>query len=197
MANASVVSVAPAAEPVTLAEAKLWLRIDKSDEDSLVLELVKSARREVERFCGRQLINSTRIWRLDHFPSSGVIRLDRPPLSSVSSITYVDTAGATQTWATDQYDVDTDSEPGRITLAYNQSLPSDVRGGAANIVTITYVVGYGAAAENVPESLKVAMKVLLAHWYENREATVVGTISTEIKLGLDRLLWSHRIMEAA
>ena len=96
MANASIESVAPAFEPVTLAEAKLWLRIDHSDEDSLVLELVKSARREVERFCGRQLINSTRIWRLDRFPSSGVIRLDRPPLSSVSSITYVDTAGASQ-----------------------------------------------------------------------------------------------------
>ncbi len=195
MANASVESVAPAVEPVTLAEAKLWLRIDHSDENSLVLELVKSARREVERFCGRQLINSTRIWRLDQFPSNGVIRLDRPPLSSVSSITYVDTAGATQTWATDQWDQDTDSEPGRITLAYNQSLPSDVRGGASNIVTITYVVGYGAAGENVPESFKVAIKSLVADAYEHRES------QSEIRLtenaAVMRLLWSERIMEAA
>ncbi len=195
MANASIESVAPAVEPVTLAEAKLWLRIDHSTEDALILELVASARREVERFCGRQLINSTRIWRLDHFPSDGVIRLDRPPLVSVSSITYVDTAGATQTWATDQYDVDTDSEPGRITLAFNQSLPSDVRGGAANVVTITYVVGYGAARENVPETYKVAIKSLVADGYEHRES------QTEIRLednaAVMRLLWSERIMEAA
>ena len=195
MANASIESVAPTVEPVTMAEAKLWLRIDHSTEDALILEMLKAARREVERFCGRQLINATRTWRLDRFPSDGVIRLDRPPLSSVTSITYVDTAGATQTWATDQYDVDTDSEPGRITLAYNQSLPSDVRGGAANVVTITYKVGYGAAGENVPATFKVAIKSLVADAYVHRER------QSEIRLqdneAVMRLLWSERIMEAA
>ena len=178
-----------------MAEAKLWLRIDHSTEDALILEMLKASRREVERFCGRQLINSTRIWRLDRFPSDGVIRLDRPPLSSVTSITYVDTAGATQTWATDQYDVDTDSEPGRITLAYNQSLPSDVRGGAANVVTITYVVGYGAAGENVPETFKVAIKSLVAGTYEHRG--IHSEIRLEDNESVMRTLWSERIMEAA
>ena len=195
MANASIESVAPTVEPVTLAEAKLWLRIDHSAEDSLIRELVKAARREVELFCGRQLINSTRIWRLDRFPSDGVIRLDRPPLSSVSSITYVDTAGATQTWATDQWDQDTDSEPGRITLAYNQSLPSDVRGGAANVVTITYVAGYGAAGENVPEPLKIAIKEFSADLYEHRESQ--SEVRLENNASVMRILWAYRIMEAA
>lgn len=183
-----------ATEPVTLAEARLHTKQDSdiTADDALITALIKAARETVENITGRALITQT--WRLtlDEFPGDGVIWVPRPNLIAVSSITYKDVDGNTQTLASNQYVADVDSLPGRIHRAYNVSWPN-VRGDA-NCITITFTAGYGAAAA-VPESYKAAIKLLVGNWYENREQSVAGGLS-EIPMGVQALLGGYRVVEA-
>ena len=185
-------TVAPAEEPVTTAEAKLHLRVDHGDEDAYIDTLVATARQQIEAITRRALVNTTFELKLDAFPTE--IRPPRSPLSSVSSITYVDTDGATQTLSVSVYSVDTDTEPGRISLAFEQSWP-DIRE-QNNAVVITFVAGYGSAATDVPAALRETVKLLLAHYYEFRQPVISGTIATKIPLHIESLIWIHRVLEA-
>jgi uncharacterized phiE125 gp8 family phage protein len=177
---------APTIEPVTLAEAKLHLRVDHGDEDALIESLVTSARTHVEHVTSRAFINQT--WRLslDAFPAE--IRLPRPPLSSVTSLQYLDGNGTLQTLSASSYTVDSDAEPGRVVEAYATTWPSvrnDIRA-----VRVTYVAGYGATAATVPQPIKQAILLLVGHWYANREA--VGTVGSDIAFAVDALLAPFR-----
>ncbi len=184
---------APAAEPVTLAEAKLHLRQeDSTADDTLITALIVAARENVEQFTRRALIEQTwKLW-LDEFPSSGVIYLPKSPLRSVVAVTYVDGAGAVQTLATTEYAIDTAATPGRIYLAYDKSWPSTRA--IQDAVRVEFKGGYGTAATAVPEGIKAAMKLIIGDLYENRERTVVGTIANELP-AVDALLWPHRVVE--
>lgn len=168
-----VQTVAPASEPVTLAEAKAWLRLEIPDDDDLVAALITAAREYAETVTGRALVSQT--WRLtlDAFPADGGgIILPLPPLQSVSSVVYVDGNGDSQTLATTEYAVDTQRQPGWIVPAYGKIWP--VTRGQANAVQITFVAGYGTASA-VPVAIKTAIKLLLANWYENREMVGQGS----------------------
>ena len=188
------ISVEPSEEPVTKAEAKDHLRVDITDDDTYIDALVKSARIWAEDFTRRSFVTQTWILKADAFPIGNVIYLPSPPLSSITSIKYIDTAGTTQTWASSKYDVDTDSEPGRIVPAFGEVWPTTRL--VIDAVTITFDTGYGAAS-SVPEDIKHAIKFLVGHWYENREEVVVGTIAKQIPQAAKSLLWNKRILEAA
>lgn len=162
-------TVAPTTEPLTTAEAKLHLNIPASDtsHDDYVDDLILQAREQVEHDTARCFLNQT--WTqvsscFDDYDGSG-IKLARRPVVSVSSITYVDNAGATQTLATSVYAVDIPRQ--RIVLKYDQSWPS-VRGDYDS-VTITFVAGYGSTAIHTPQLAKQCMLLLIGHWFENRD----------------------------
>lgn len=193
----------PAQEPITLAQFKEHARISRDDEDATIKGYIAAARLYAETRQRRQLITAT--WRLtlDGFPCAGVtypygcytygtepdqfaIKVPRPPLQSVTSITYVDTDGVTQTLDDDLYRVDAESEPGRITPAYNQSWPYTRP--QTNAVTVTFVAGYGATPATVPATTRQAIEMLAAHFYENREAILTGTIATPTPLAVESLL---------
>ncbi len=160
-----VVVTKPAVEPVTLDEAKDAIGVRGSAFDSKVSLTITAARVRLEKRLGMSFINTTRRMSFDAWPTSpGIIYPPYTPLSSVSSITYVDTAGDTQTWGADQYQVDTDSDPGRLTLAYAATWPS-LRGDLAG-VKITYVSGYGSAASDVPDEYRVAILDLVRVMYD-------------------------------
>lgn len=147
-------TVEPTAEPVTLDELKQELNVDHSADDAKLTRLLAGAREAVETATGRALITQT--WQLvrDNWPC-GPIVLYNSPLQSVTSITYVDTAGDTQTWDSGSYVVDTASSPGLVRLAYSESYPSiraDARG-----ITVTYVCGYGDSSTDVPQALRHAV----------------------------------------
>ena len=114
-----------------------------------------------------------------------------PRLIGITSINYVDTDGVSQTLASSEFQVDTSSEPGRIAPEFQKVWPEtrDV----FNEVTIVYTDGYGAAASDVPESLKTAIKITAGSWYENREHIVIGKATNELPFAAKSLLWSERM----
>ena len=181
----------PALEPVSLDEAKAHLRVTSADEDAYIASLITAAREWCEGFQQRAYVTQTRKLVLDRFPGGCAIYLPRPPLQSVTSIVYTDSEGAQYTVDADSYIVDTDAEPGRIVLAYGASWPSVTLRPAAG-VEITYVAGYGDASD-VPQKVKQAMLLLVGHWYEQREAVLVGSISKEIEFAVHSLLWQDRV----
>lgn len=181
---------APAEEPVTSAEAKAHLRVTTADEDTLIASLIIAAREFVENHTHRRLITQTWDWVLDSF-SAHCLEVPHAPLQSVSSITYVDTAGATQTLGTSLYTVDAKTDPGRVQPAFGESWPSTRE--VLNAVTVRFIAGYGLAA-SVPQAIKQAMLLLIGHWFENREAVVTGTISTGVQMTVDALLAPHRVV---
>jgi len=182
------VTTAPVLEPVTLAEAKLHLKVDYTADDALITELIKTARQKCEQFQNRAFIEQIITAKLDSF--SNVIALPMPPLISVTTVKYLDTNGVQQTLANTYYDEDKTSQPGLITLGYNDSWPA-VRS-QHHAVEIIYKAGYGAAASTVPEYIKTATKLWLSDLYEARGGPATET-STGIKAAMN-LLWPERIV---
>lgn len=181
-------ATAPALEPVLLPAAKLQIRVDGTDEDTLITQLITLARKEVERLSNRLLITQSWDYVLDAFPASP---FDIPlgPLQSVTSITYTDSNGDDTVFSSSSYAVDTYSYKGRVALLDGVSWP-----GAAlypfNGFKVRFVGGFGDEAAAVPERYIQAMQLLIGHYYENREAiyTSVGGGAVELPMGVTRLL---------
>jgi len=186
-----VVSVEPTEEPVTRTEVKAHLRIDTTDDNTLLDTLISAARHYAENFTRRAFVTQTLVLRMDAFPATD-IELPRAPAASVTSIAYIDTDGATQTWAAENYTVDVNTKPARIVLAYDKSYP-DTRT-VINAVTVTYVAGYGDAT-TVPQGIKLAIKSLVGHWYENREGSTYHDKVHLVPLAIDALLTQYSIPE--
>ena len=180
-------TTAPAGLPLSLNQLKAQLRLsaDQTDEDALLMGLLRSAVEHCEAVTGRALMSQT--WTLfrDAWPCGGAavpaeglsvgpshdtpargIELPRPPLQSVIHVkTYDDSDNAT-TWAAANYLVDTAREPGRIVARRGQSLPLPAR--AANGIEIRFVAGYGDDPADVPEAIRHGLLLLTARLYEHR-----------------------------
>lgn len=155
----------PAEEPITLTEARKNSRIDLAEDDDWIRDAIQEARELCEVFTKRCFVQTKVRLTLDSFPA-WEFYLPRPPLISVSSIKYRDSAGVLQTIDSSDYTVDTAREPGRITPAYGESWPESR--GHTNDVEVIYLAGYGAA-DDVPAKVKRAVKVTVSAWNEDRE----------------------------
>lgn len=167
----------PAAEPISLSEAKLHLRVEHTADDTLITALIVAARQQAELITRRQLISATWRYSLDAWPANGIIEPPRPTLISVQSIKYLDADGVLQTVDSADYTVDTASEPGRIIPVWGEVWPSarlDV-----NAVRIEYTAGYANAAA-VPQSIKAWILLAVGTWYAQREVVITGTIVAEL-----------------
>lgn len=176
-----VVHVAPTQEPITLQNARDHCKVDGADDDALLRGYIVAARSYVETATDRTLPLTT--YRLTLASFCDEIKLPKPPLVSVTSITYVDANGTTQTLSTDVYYVDTTTLQGRIVLKPGQSWP--VLGDAVYPVTITFVAGY--SNETMPETAKHAIRLLVSHFYCNRDA-VSGVSKSPVPMAVDSLL---------
>ena len=186
---------APAEEPITTAEAKAHLRVDISDDNTLIDSLITSARLYVQTDTRRALVTQTWELVLDEFPSDNFIELPLPPLASVTSIKYTDYEDTETTFSSDDYYVDTDSVVGKVVLGYNKTWPSDILK-TVGAVKIRYVTGYGDA-DDVPAAIKQVILFMVAHWYETREPVVVGTIAANIPITASAILAQYRVTNYA
>lgn len=185
----------PAVEPATTSEAKSHLRVDISDDDTLIDNLVTAMRDHVETITRRALITQTWDYVLDAFPQDDELVLPLPPLQSVTSVKYTDTDDNESTFSSDNYRVDTDSEPGRIVLKNGYTWPSDTLKSVGGVV-VRFVAGYGDAASDVPQAIIQALLLMVGHLYENREAAqfVAGGNVQVLPMGIEMLLWPYRVL---
>jgi uncharacterized phiE125 gp8 family phage protein len=156
----------PTAEPLSVSEALAHLRVDEGEENDYVRSLIRTARMNAENRTERTLMPSTWTLRLDAFPvcDAGLIELRQPPVTAVTSVTYIDADGNTQTVPTADYVLDTFSEPGRLLPVDKWPLAAS-RPGA---VTVVYTAGYASAAA-VPAPIKHWMLLALTDLYELRQ----------------------------
>lgn len=197
---------APATEPVSLADVQGQCRTgDLTAESATVNRYIAAIRGAAEKITRRSLITQTWELVLDTFPAAGrgEITIPRPPLQSVTSITYVDTAGATQTLDAGLYRVITEvsptCDPGIVLPAYGESWPDTLDD--LGVVRIRFVCGYGpiapATTTNVPAGILQWILLNVANLYENRETeTVASGKLTQIDLHTlaDSLIDDFRVM---
>lgn len=180
----------PATEPVTAAELDAHLRGDgvlASEEGTLLNGLITAAREYVEEFTRRALITQSWTLVMDAWPTAsnnlgwwdgtrqgsltqgqaGYVELPIGPLQSITSIKTYDDDNSSTTFSFSNYFADTNATPGQVILNTGATWPVFTR--TRNGIEIIYVAGYGDAATDVPGALKIAVKQLAAHWYENRE----------------------------
>lgn len=185
-----VQTLAPTAEPITATAMREHVRQTINDDDATLSAMISAARVYAETFLNRQLMPATYRLAMDCFPG-WTIKVPMPPLTSISSITYLDTAGTVTTLNSSLYVVDTDSTPGRITPAYSTIWPTTRSQMAA--VKVTFVAGY-ASAQVIPATVIQAIKMIAAHLYENREETVERSMAN-VPMGAVRLLESERVLD--
>jgi uncharacterized phiE125 gp8 family phage protein len=185
------VTTAPTVEPVTLADAKVHLRTvtgDTSEDAAVITPLITAAREYCENVTGRALAAQT----VKAYPEAwGLWRLPRPPFSTITSIKYYDLDDTETTLAAADYQVD--AVDGLVLILEEPA------------VTLRelnpIVVEYAAGAGTIPMAVRQAMLLLIAHWYQNREAVQadlsramrVGSVSREVDYSVARLLSQYKV----
>jgi hypothetical protein len=204
----------PVVEPVTLDQAKDHLRVTFTDDDVLIGSLITAARQWAELYCNRAFFNQTWCLTLDAFPfywggnspgtvptrqrhGQGIysgyydclaIRLPKPALVSVTSITYVDVTNTPQTLSPSAYFVDPASEPARIVPQTSLSWPTS-QVYLPGTVAVTYVAGTYGDGINVntcPSTVQSALLLIISHLYANRgDASAQIMMSPAVTMLLD------------
>lgn len=182
-----ILTAGPAEEPVTLAEAKAYLRLDGTEEDALVTALVTAARAMLEAETRRAFV--TQGWRLalDRWPKRE-IALPLAPVAAVEAVT-VATLGGEETLDAAQYEADLAHEPPRLLLKRDTALPQPAL--LAGGIAIDFRAGYGAAAD-VPAPLRQAILMLVAHWFETRAPIAFGLGPADIPMTVAALVAPYR-----
>lgn len=184
----------PAAEPVTAADIKAAARIDDAYFDAqLTTLLIPAIRREAEHRLGRRLITQTVELVLDAFAPGEHIDLQLPDAQAITSIKYLDPAGAEQTLAGTVYQLDPDSIPSRALLKPSQDWPAtqDV----PNAVRVRYTAGYGSAATDVPGNIRLWIIAHVVQALDNPSGLNVGGLQPLPYV--DRLLDAESVLRAA
>jgi uncharacterized phiE125 gp8 family phage protein len=189
---AIVMVTPPPVQPVTLDEAKMHLRIEagETQDDALITGLIAAASMTIEHWLSRALVEQTLELRLDMFPDDVVI-LPRGPVAGVESVAYDDISQVEQIIAAESYRVDTSIDQyGRVYPVDPWPAAYDATGSAR----FRYVAGWLApeGAATTPQPIKVAINLLVAHWYINTEAA--GGDMSVMPLGVQELVAPYRVI---
>lgn len=181
---------APAAEPLTLTEAKDWIEETTNAKDAFIARLISAARENCQALTKRAIAIHEREETLDRFPAGRLIRLQYPPIVSITSVIYLDSDGAEQTLSADSYTLDNASASanGWLSIATGYAWPQTYN--EINAIRIRYICGYEPG--EVPELLKTWMLTFIADLYSNRESVNVGNITSTFDY-VDRMLDDFRV----
>ena len=189
----------PAIHPVSLAEAKLHLRVDHNDEDTLIESLTRAATEHFDGWngiLGRCLVEQ--VWRQDHDRFARQMIIPLGPVIAVQSITWRDPAGQLSTVPSGCYDLRED-EAGNAVVRFDADYVFPENLHESRAVAITFKAGYEAnpgppATSTVPDPLKVAILLLVGHWYKNREAVSPAGM-TSLPFAVEALIALYRRMQ--
>lgn len=181
-------AVPPAAEPVSLEEAKVHLRVEHDADDALISAQIAAAREWAEGLVGRRFVTQTWEIVLDAWPVLPY-RLPLSPVRAVVSVSCVTEGGDTVEVPAEDCRLGCD---GTLWLAPGRRWP-DVELRRPGGVTVSAEAGYGDAGD-VPRRIRQAVLLLVGHWYATREAVNVGNIVTEVPMAAQTLLWMERVV---
>lgn len=202
--------VTPPVPVITVPDAKAHLRVDHADDDLLIAGLLEAATSHVSETTGRAIgvqtwdLTLNAPWDVYHhnqlsasyWLATGAgrygltgLRLPKPPLRSVDSITYRDADGVNQTFAAGGYEVGGVGAEGTVHLLEGVSFPSVYAGPGA--IKVRFTAGYDA--DTVPAGIRLAILLLVGHWYETRETVNIGNISGELPFTTSALLAPYRV----
>jgi len=174
----------PNVEPLTVASLKTHLRIDTADEDSYLTTLITFVRRFLETELQRTFVNTTYTYTIGGFTDP--IKLPRPPVSSISGITYLDVDNSSTALSSSIFELVND----KVYLKYQQAFPATLT--RVNAVVVTYVAGFGATAADVPAEYIHLIKLICGSFYENREAHYQSPFNFRDMALLKNLLHKYR-----
>lgn len=181
-----------ASEPVELSEVKCHIRVVEDEENTYLTGLITAARVHLENYLARSLITKTVELELDDWPDKNIIYLPYSPVTSVESVTYTDEDGDTTTLdagVDEDYVTDLNSLPARIYPAPGEVWPTDSLTPLAGIK-----VNYTTGETDIPDPIKHALMMTVAHLHEHREAVYTGyTVITVLPWGLQSLLYPYRV----
>ena len=169
----------PLVEPVTLDEAKLFLRIDTLDDDALLANLIMASRRVIELTTRTCLLQQTWRFGVDRWPSNTLLRLPLAPLQSVSSVTVMDARGNRLAQNVLDFLANPTSVPPTVMAKTVPPVSAAREGG----IQVDAVRGYGSTAALVPQPLRMAVLMVLAQYYETRgqgDGTLPAAVRTLI-----------------
>lgn len=177
----------PAEEPVSLGQAKAFLKVDDSAEDGLIGTLIAAARLHVESVTGRALLAQS--WRavLDAWPANGWVKLPVGPLISITAVTAFDEDGDAHEVPLTQFSSALDRLNVPLGLVGMPPLLQERQG-----IEIDYVAGFGTAPDDVPADVRQAMLVLVGYWFEHRDAVIVAGSGAVLPSGFDRLVAGYK-----
>ncbi len=186
-----VLATAQDGEPLTESELRTHLKIEDTVEDTYLGGLITTARKALEEMYWTQFITATYDQYFDRF--AGELKLRKPPLGNVTSVTYTDIGGSSQTVETSVWEEGLVDGVGVVRLKYQQTWPSDARGHPDTVV-VRFTGGYGEA-DAVPGPIRHAMKLLCGHLHQHRELVVVGTIIAQLPMSVGALMTPYSFKE--
>lgn len=179
--------------PLTIEEARTWLRLDDKSEDPLIAALITAATQRAEESTRRALIDTNLVDHFPTWPTTHTYTLAKATAHTLTSIQYFDTAGTLQTIHPDSYTFQTiDQGIGAITFLPSFKPPS-LHPQRQLPIQAHYTAGYGTTPKDIPETLRTAVRFLLAHYYENRTPINIGNIVNPIPETVTALLDQHRL----
>jgi len=191
-----VKQVSTPALPITLASVKDHLRIEQADVsyDADLTSLIRTAQEWIYSTCHLTLTNTIYEAYFDSFPcGKDPIKIPGYPVQEIQTLGYTDLdEGTTFIFG---FQEDFIQVPSKLYPAPGEEWPTDVLPEKINAIKVTFLAGFGASATNVPDLPKHLIKLLVAHWFKNREAVITGTISKEIEIAADNLMKLMRVNE--
>lgn len=183
---AAILLTPPVIEPLTLIEAKAFLRVEHGDDDDVIAALIAAARVRVEAMTRRALLAQSWRFVLDAWPRDGRFSPRIGPLRELVAARVFDADGAVRDIDAESFVVD-----GAANVIAAPCFAVPVPGRATAGIALDVLCGYGADAGDVPADLRQAVRLLLAHWYDNRVATPDGAA---VPVGVSALLAPYRML---